>query len=206
MPRPADPTALDALIEAFQPWKDEQDLEGILQNAKRGLAQLVGTRDNDPAHAYLTLNRDGSHSAAWRLPNTYTVKNNILQHPGTAKAKKIRKAVQREIMQAERRGALGDAALPVSGKLYFTESSRSKTDPFHACGDYLRKVGRRDGNMKQRRYFYVGKRHGVQIFEPYNPVTNAPETYLNQRLIWRESDFDFEQARMNYGCAVQIEG
>lgn len=40
--------AVDALIEAFQQWKDEQDLEEISQNAKRGLAQLVGTRDNDP--------------------------------------------------------------------------------------------------------------------------------------------------------------
>ncbi|NJL56040.1 recombinase family protein [bacterium] len=40
--------AVDALIEAFQQWKDEQDLEEISQNAKRGLAQLVGTRDTDP--------------------------------------------------------------------------------------------------------------------------------------------------------------
>ena len=60
--------------------------------------------------------------------------------------------------------------------------------------------------MKRRRYFYVGKRHGVQIFEPYNPVTNAPETYLNQRLIWQESDFDFEQAQTSYGRAVKDEG
>ncbi|MEQ8671750.1 MAG: hypothetical protein RLP44_26635, partial [Aggregatilineales bacterium] len=92
-----------------------------------------------------------------------------------------------------------------SGKLYFTERRKSKVDSFKACSDYLRKVGRHDGDMKLRRYFYVGKRHGVTIFEPYNPVTNDPETYLNQRLIWQESDFDFEQARMNYGIAVQIE-
>ncbi|MEQ8676105.1 MAG: hypothetical protein RLP44_17290 [Aggregatilineales bacterium] len=46
----------------------------------------------------------------------------------------------------------------------------------------------------------------MQIFEPYNPVTNTPEQYLNQRLIYRESNFDFEQARMNYGRAVRIEG
>jgi hypothetical protein len=57
--------------------------------------------------------------------------------------------------------------------------------------------------LKSRRYFYVGERHGVQIFEPYNLVTNAPGTYLNQRLIWQESDFDFEQLRINYGIAVR---
>ncbi|MEQ8675291.1 MAG: hypothetical protein RLP44_08315 [Aggregatilineales bacterium] len=59
--------------------------------------------------------------------------------------------------------------------------------------------------MKRRRYFYVGKRHGVQIFEPYNPVTNAPETHLSQRLIWRETDDRFERAQMNYGRAVKNE-
>ncbi|MEQ8677999.1 MAG: hypothetical protein RLP44_01550 [Aggregatilineales bacterium] len=162
--------------------------------------------DKVPAHAYLTLNRDGSHSAAWRLPNTYTVKNDIQQHPRTGKSKKIRKAVQGEITQAERRGALGDAALPSSGRLYFTQKSSSSVDPFHACSDYLRKVGRCDGDMKCRRYFYIGKRHGVQIFEPYNPVTNTPETYLSQRLIWQESGFDFEQVRTNYRCAVTNNG
>jgi hypothetical protein len=40
--------AVDALIEAFQQWKDEQELEEISTNAKRGLAQLVGLRDTDP--------------------------------------------------------------------------------------------------------------------------------------------------------------
>lgn len=39
---------MDALIEAFQQWQDEQALDEISQNAKRGLAQLVGTRDTDP--------------------------------------------------------------------------------------------------------------------------------------------------------------
>jgi hypothetical protein len=48
--------AVDALIEAFQQWKDEQYLEEISQNAKRGLAQLVGTRDNDPK--FLRYNPD----------------------------------------------------------------------------------------------------------------------------------------------------
>ncbi|MEQ8671864.1 MAG: hypothetical protein RLP44_05320 [Aggregatilineales bacterium] len=159
--------------------------------------------DHVPAHAYLTLNRDGSHSAAWRLPNTYTIADkSIQQHPRTGKSKKIRKAVQHEIVQAEQRGAIGDAALPSSGKLYFTQKASSSVDPFHACSDYLRKVGRRDGDMKRRRYFYVGKRHGVQIFEPYNPVTNIPETYLSQRLIWQESDDRFEQTRESYHGAL----
>jgi hypothetical protein len=87
--------------------------------------------------------------------------------------------------------------------LYFTQKASSSVDPFHACGDYLRKVGRRDGDLKRRRYFYVGSRHGVQIFEPFNPVTNAPETYLSQRFIWRESDDWFEQARLSYATAVR---
>lgn len=39
--------AVDGLIEAFQLWKDEQDLDEISHNARRGLADLVGTRDND---------------------------------------------------------------------------------------------------------------------------------------------------------------
>ncbi len=39
---------IDAIIEAFQQWKDEQDLEEISQNARRGLAQLVSMRDTDP--------------------------------------------------------------------------------------------------------------------------------------------------------------
>ncbi len=193
----------DVSIPTLLKWEEIVDIRKQANYAQQNETSI----DKVPAHAYLTLNRDGSHSAAWRLPNTYTVKDqSIQQHPRTGKSKKIRKAVQREIVQAERRGALGDAALPDSGKLYFTEHTRSKVDPFHACGDYLRKVGRRDGDLKRRRYFYVGKRHGVQIFEPFNPVTNTPETYLNQRLIWRESDDWFEQARMNYGFAVRNDG
>jgi len=49
-------TAIDALIEAFQQWQDEQTLDEISQNAKRGLAQLVATRDNDPE--FLKYNPD----------------------------------------------------------------------------------------------------------------------------------------------------
>ncbi|MEQ8673601.1 MAG: hypothetical protein RLP44_17200 [Aggregatilineales bacterium] len=162
--------------------------------------------DHVPAHAYLTLNRNGSHSAAWRLPNTYTITDkSIQQHPRTGKSKKVRKVVQREIMQAERRGAIGDAALPSSNKLYFTEQNHSKIDPFHACSDYLRKVGRHDGDMKLRRYFYVGKRHGVQIFEPYDLQKNAQQTYVGQRMIRRESDCCFVDARESYHIALQME-
>ncbi len=39
---------VDALIEAFQSWQDEQLLDEIGENARRGLAQLVATRDDDP--------------------------------------------------------------------------------------------------------------------------------------------------------------
>ena len=38
--------AIDALVEAFQQRQDERALDEISQNARRGLAQLVGTRDN----------------------------------------------------------------------------------------------------------------------------------------------------------------
>ncbi|MCI0712905.1 MAG: recombinase family protein [Chloroflexi bacterium] len=47
---------IDALIEAFQSWQDEQLLDEISQNAKRGLAQLVATRDDDPE--FLRYNPD----------------------------------------------------------------------------------------------------------------------------------------------------
>ena len=57
---------------------------------------------------------------------------------------------------------------------------------FKACGNYLRKLSRRDGDVFERRYFYVGSRHGVRIYEPYNIQTNAQETNINQRLIWQE--------------------
>jgi len=39
---------IDALIEAFQSWQDEQLLDEISENVKRGEAQLVATRDDDP--------------------------------------------------------------------------------------------------------------------------------------------------------------
>jgi DNA invertase Pin-like site-specific DNA recombinase len=40
--------ATDWLIEAFQQWQDEMLLDDISDNARRGLAQLVATRDTDP--------------------------------------------------------------------------------------------------------------------------------------------------------------
>jgi site-specific DNA recombinase len=55
--------AIDALIEAFQQWQDEQALDEISQNAKRGLAQLVGTRDNDPE--FLKYNPDWEFTGAY---------------------------------------------------------------------------------------------------------------------------------------------
>ena len=61
-----------------------------------------------------------------------------------------------------------------------------KVDAFKACGNYLRKLGRMNGDIFQRRYFYVGSRHGVRIYEPYNIQTNAQETNIFQRLIWQE--------------------
>jgi hypothetical protein len=39
---------IDALIEAFQSWQDEQLLDEISENVRRGQAQLVATRDDDP--------------------------------------------------------------------------------------------------------------------------------------------------------------
>lgn len=39
---------IDALIEAFQQWQDEQLLDEISNNSRRGLAQLIGMRDTDP--------------------------------------------------------------------------------------------------------------------------------------------------------------
>ena len=55
--------AIDALIEAFQQWQDEQALDEISQNAKRGLAQLVGTRDNDSE--FLKYNPDWNSTGAY---------------------------------------------------------------------------------------------------------------------------------------------
>ena len=88
-----------------------------------------------------------------------------------------------------------NAALPHSGKLYFTEDASYQTEPFRACSDYLRKLSRKGGDVFQRRYFYVGYRHGFRIYEPYNIETNTPETNIYQRLIWQENREEFAEAR-----------
>ena len=143
--------------------------------------------ENVPAHAYLTLNRDGTTASAWRLPNTYFVHNKaIQQHSHTGKATHIKQAVRSEIALAEQRGSIGDAALPRSAKRYFTDHASDKLDAFQACDNYLRKLSRKGGNVFERRYFYVGSRHGVRIYEPFNIETNAQETNIFQRLIWQE--------------------
>lgn len=46
----------------------------------------------------------------------------------------------------EQCGWIGDAALPSSGKRYFNEAVSYKVDPFGACGDYVRKLSRRDND------------------------------------------------------------
>ncbi len=163
-----------------------EEIAGIGKQAN--FAQSNDTSlNNVPAHTYLTLNRDGSTTAAWRLPNTYFVHNrSIQQHSHTGKATRIRQAVRAEISLAEQRGSIGDAALPRSGKRYFTDSEVYKIDAFQACGNYLRKLGRNGGDVFERRYFYVGSRHGIRIYEPYNIQTNAPETNIYQRWIQQE--------------------
>jgi hypothetical protein len=147
----------------------------------------------------LTLNRDGSFAVAWRLPNTYIVNDASIQHHSrTGKATKIRQAVRIELELAEQRGSLGDAALPRSGKLYFTQNASHKVNPFRACGHYLRKLSRRDGDISRRRYFYVGKRNGFSIFEPHNIFTNTPQTHIAQRQICHKNSPEFISARADF--------
>ncbi|GAB5492811.1 MAG: hypothetical protein Phog2KO_30260 [Phototrophicaceae bacterium] len=160
--------------------------------------------ENMPAHAYLTLNRDGSTASAWRLPNTYFVHNKAIQQQShTGKATHIKQAVRSEIALAEQRGSIGDAALPRSAKRYFTDDISYKLDAFQACETYLRKLSRKGGDIFERRYFYVGSRHGVRIYEPFNIETNAQETNIFQRLIWQEhSSSTFIVARHNFALQV----
>jgi hypothetical protein len=175
-----------------------EEIAGIGKQANY-VQQNDTSLDEVPAHAYLTLNRDGTYAAAWRLPNTYFVKDKSLQqHSRTGKARKVKQAVGVEIALAEQRGSIGDAALPRSAKLYFIEDASHKIDPFRACSDYLRKLSRKGGDVFQRRYFYVGYRHGVRIYEPYNIETNTHETTIYQRLIWQENQTAFVEARSNH--------
>lgn len=114
------------------------------------------------------------------------------------KVKQTRRAVRNEMAQAEQRGSIGDTASLRSGKRYFVADARSRTTPFRACDHYLRKLGRRDGDLSQRRYFYVGQRHGACIYEAYNLHTGVRETSLHQRLIWQESRDEFAAAKQSY--------
>ena len=174
-------------------------------NKQTNFAQSNSTNINEvPSHAYLTLNRDGTYASSWRLPNTYLVSDKaIQQHQRIGKAWKIRKTVQIEIDQAEQRGAIGDAALPRSGKLYFREDSSHKVEPFRACSNYLRKLSHKNGDVFKRRYVYIGKRHGVQIYEPYDIVTNVQQTTIHQRLIWQEKRDEFKSIRDEHRCVLQ---
>ena len=178
-------------------------ISGISKQAN--FAQSNNTNVNEvPSHAYLTLNRDGTYASSWRLPNTYLVNDKaIQQHQRTGKATKIRKTVQIEIDQAEQRGAIGDAALPRSGKFYFSEDCSHKVAPFRACSNYLRKLSRKNGDVFKRRYVYVGKRHGVRIFEPYDLTTNAQQTTIHQRLIWQEKHDEFKDIRDEHRRLLQ---
>jgi hypothetical protein len=174
-------------------------------DSQSSYAQTNGTSiDRVPSYAYLTLNRDGSYSAAWRLPNTYIVgDHDIQQHSHTGKAKQIRRAVKDEIAQAEQRGSIGDTASLRSGKRYFTDDAHAKSTPFRGCENYLRKLGRSDGNLSIRRYFYIGRRHGVHVYEPYNIHRDVQETQLYQRLTWQEDQPDFVALRASYRCAIE---
>ncbi len=92
--------AIDALIEAFQQWQDEQALDEISQNAKRGLAQLVGTRDNDSE--FLKYNPDWKSTGAYlglkpgRIPRGF--KGERIQI-GVYKRKKGRNSGETRIVQ-----------------------------------------------------------------------------------------------------------
>ena len=92
-----------------------------------------------------------------------------------------------------------------SGKLYFTHKGGQNLTPIKACSDYLRKVGRSNGDVFRRRYFHIGRRHNVTIFEPYDLQKNAQQTYVGQRMIRRESDYRFVDARDSYRVALQVQ-
>ncbi|MGB7340850.1 MAG: hypothetical protein WBC91_18275, partial [Phototrophicaceae bacterium] len=127
----------------------------------------------------------------------------IQQHSHTGKATHIKQAVRSEIALAEQRGSIGDAALPRSAKRYFTDHASDKLDAFQACDNYLRKLSRKGGNVFEHRYFYVGSRHGVRIYEPFNIETNAQATHIFQRLIWQEHiNSTFIVARHNFALLV----
>ena len=106
--------------------------------------------------------------------------------------------VRDKIARAEQRGSLGDTASLRSGKRYFTEDTYAEGASFRACESYLRKLGRNNGDLSQRRYSYIGKGDGVCIFKSYNLHGSACETNLHQRLIWQENRDKFVSAKTSY--------
>lgn len=55
--------ALDSMIEAFTEFNDEQLLKAISEDAKRGLARIVGMRDDDPEFM--------AHNPGWKSQGKY---------------------------------------------------------------------------------------------------------------------------------------
>lgn len=55
--------AMDALLEAFQQWQDQQLLSEISDNARRGLAEIVSLRDTDPDFR--------AHNPGWAVTGGY---------------------------------------------------------------------------------------------------------------------------------------
>lgn len=141
-------------------------LRVIAHGSDLRVPESILTRDDE------LMVEDGSTAAAWRLPNTYFVNNGaIQQHAHTGKATHIRQAVRAEISLAEQRGSIGDAALPRSGKRYFTDSEAYKVDAFTACDNYLRKLSRKGGDVFERRFSMLV--HGM-VFASTNRTISRP--------------------------------
>lgn len=100
--------------------------------------------------------------------------------------------------KTEQRGSIGDTAPLRSGKRYFVPTERGNVTPFRACDIYLRKLGRRNGDLSQRRYFYLGQRYGISIFEAYVLRVDACMTNIHQRMIWQESQKEFVALKKIY--------
>lgn len=148
-------------------------------------AQSNDTRvDNVPAHTYLTKNRDGTTAAAYRLPNTYHNRARIKKHDRIGKQRKVRQSVNLEIESHKQGSSISDAARPALGHLYFEDTD--KHSAFDGAERYIRRLARRDGDVFRKRYFRVGGRWGVTIYEPFNIETNEQETDIAQRDIRQE--------------------
>jgi hypothetical protein len=180
-------------VSTLLAWESVSGIEKQANYAQQNSTAL----ENVPKHAYLTLNRDGTMAAAWRLPNSYKPKTKRNIHR-RGKAKRIQKAVQVEVAKARQRGFIGTAALQSFVRLYFDENPASDESPFDACEKLLRKLGKQDADIHRPRYFYIGWRCRVRIFEPFNILSNRQETQLNQRLRKREKQARFITLRDNY--------